>query len=122
GCRQRVVSQRGAPSLRPGHAPAAAEGSLSSRRGLPGAGREATSPIAGRLSLSPVRQRAAAGYHAGMLTTEELSGYMERVGFDAGTDTTPETLAALARAHALSIPFENREAFLGRRVRLDPPA
>jgi len=57
-----------------------------------------------------------------MLTTEELSGYLQRVGFDAGTDTTPETLAALARAHALSIPFENIEAFLGRRVSLDPPA
>lgn len=57
-----------------------------------------------------------------MLTKEELSGYLRRVGLDAGADATPQTLSALARAHALSIPFENIEAFLGRRVDLAPPA
>jgi N-hydroxyarylamine O-acetyltransferase len=54
-----------------------------------------------------------------MLDSKQLSQYLERIGHRPATNT-PEALAALAAAHARAIAFENLDAFLGRRVSLDP--
>lgn len=50
-----------------------------------------------------------------------LARYLTRIGHPA-VDATPQALSSLATAHARSIPFENLDAFLGRRVNLDPEA
>ena len=50
----------------------------------------------------------------------DLPAYLQRIGHQGGIDATPDTLAALARGHALTIAFENIDAFLGLRVSLDP--
>lgn len=55
-----------------------------------------------------------------MLDAVQLAGYLRRIRFDVATDATPAALAAVAAAHARSIAFENIDAFLGRRVSLDP--
>lgn len=52
----------------------------------------------------------------------DLPAYLQRIGHDDGLDATPATLAAIARRHAQAIPFENIDAFLGRRVSLDVAA
>jgi len=49
----------------------------------------------------------------------DLDAYLARIGYDGGVDPTVETLAALHRAHVLSIPFENLDILLGRPIRLD---
>ena len=53
--------------------------------------------------------------------TEELDlpAYLARIGYAGDVDPTIETLAALHRAHVLSIPFENLDILLGRPIRLD---
>jgi N-hydroxyarylamine O-acetyltransferase len=49
----------------------------------------------------------------------DLDAYLSRIGYSAGLEPTIETLAALHRAHVLSIPFENLDILLGRPIRLD---
>jgi N-hydroxyarylamine O-acetyltransferase len=49
----------------------------------------------------------------------DLDAYLSRIGYTAGLEPTIETLAALHRAHVLSIPFENLDILLGRPIRLD---
>ena len=49
----------------------------------------------------------------------DLEAYLQRIGYSGGLDPTIETLTALHRAHALSIPFENLDILLGRPIRLD---
>jgi N-hydroxyarylamine O-acetyltransferase len=50
----------------------------------------------------------------------DLEAYFARIGFDAPSRPTLETLGALHRLHAEAIPFENLASFLGEPVRLDP--
>lgn len=52
----------------------------------------------------------------------DLNAYFTRIGFDGTAELTPATLHELAAHHARAIPFENIDAFLGRRVSLDPAA
>jgi len=56
-----------------------------------------------------------------MLDSTQLSKYLGRVGHRPAGNT-PGSLSALATAHARAIAFENLDAFLGRRVSLDPEA
>ena len=49
----------------------------------------------------------------------DLPAYLARIGYAGDVDPTIETLTALHRAHALSIPFENLDILLGRPIRLD---
>jgi N-hydroxyarylamine O-acetyltransferase len=51
-----------------------------------------------------------------------LEAYFARIGYAGPRTVTRETLAAIVYRHTLSIPFENIDAFLGRRVSLDPDA
>jgi N-hydroxyarylamine O-acetyltransferase len=52
----------------------------------------------------------------------QLSPYLERIGHAGTLNPTLETLEAVVARHAAAIPFENIDAFLGRRVSLDPDA
>jgi N-hydroxyarylamine O-acetyltransferase len=52
----------------------------------------------------------------------EVAAYLARIAHSGARDATRDTLAALVYRHALSIPFENIDAFLGRRISLDPAA
>lgn len=54
-----------------------------------------------------------------MSTLLDLDAYLARIGYAGPTTPTLETLRALHLAHALSIPFENLDLFLGRSIRLD---
>lgn len=49
----------------------------------------------------------------------DIDAYLDRIGYDSELDPTAETLHALHRAHALTIPFENLDITLGRGVSLD---
>ena len=51
-----------------------------------------------------------------------LDAYLARIGYDGPREPTRGTLAAIVYRHTLAIPFENIDAFLGRRVSLDPAA
>jgi N-hydroxyarylamine O-acetyltransferase len=46
----------------------------------------------------------------------ELSAYLNRIGYAGPLDVSPETLRQLHRAHMLSVPFENLDIALGRRI------
>lgn len=48
----------------------------------------------------------------------DVDAYLARVGHDGGLSPTVETLFALHRAHAATIPFENLDVLLGRGVSL----
>jgi N-hydroxyarylamine O-acetyltransferase len=50
----------------------------------------------------------------------DLSAYLQRIGYDGAREPTRVVLAALVLRHAASIPFENIDAFLGRRPSLAP--
>jgi len=52
----------------------------------------------------------------------DLDAYLERVGWDGPREATAATLAAVHRAHAFSVPFENLDVQMGLPVRLDVPA
>src|SRR4029079_16742568 len=54
------------------------------------------------------------------LSIDQLHRYFARISYDGPRDPTFETLAAVHRAHLLSIPYENLDIHLGRRVTLDP--
>jgi N-hydroxyarylamine O-acetyltransferase len=51
-----------------------------------------------------------------------LAAYLARIGHSGPVAATRETLSALVWRHTMAIPFENIDAFLGRRVSLDPAA
>jgi N-hydroxyarylamine O-acetyltransferase len=51
-----------------------------------------------------------------------LDAYFARIGYDGPSDPTLETLCGLHRAHLLSVPFENLDILLGRRIVLDENA
>ena len=50
----------------------------------------------------------------------DFDAYAARLAYEGPRRPTLETLAAVHEAHALAIPFENLDVFLGRTVRLDP--
>jgi N-hydroxyarylamine O-acetyltransferase len=52
----------------------------------------------------------------------DLAAYFARIGYSGAGAPTRATLAEIVLRHTLSIPFENIDAFLGRRVSLDPAA
>jgi len=51
-----------------------------------------------------------------------VDAYLERIGYRGSREPTFETLSALHRAHMLSVPFENLDIHLGRRLVLDREA
>lgn len=51
----------------------------------------------------------------------DVGAYLSRIGYDGDTSPTTETLFALHRAHADTIPFENLDVVLGRGVSLETP-
>jgi N-hydroxyarylamine O-acetyltransferase len=50
----------------------------------------------------------------------DLTSYLHRVGFEGGARNDLATLQQLVFRHALAIPFENLDAWLGLPVTLDP--
>lgn len=52
----------------------------------------------------------------------DLPAYLRRIGLGAPPPANAEGLAALHRAHAGAIPFENLDILLGREIRLDLPS
>ena len=56
------------------------------------------------------------------LSNDELQRYCARISYDGPREPTFDTLAALHRAHLLSIPYENLDIHLGRPLSLDPAA
>lgn len=52
----------------------------------------------------------------------DLPAYLRRIGLGAPPPATAEGLAALHRAHAGAVPFENLDILLGREIRLDLPS
>lgn len=54
-----------------------------------------------------------------MAETIDLDGYLRRIGYSGPATPTLETLRAVHLRHALTIPFENLDAFLRRPVPLD---
>lgn len=53
------------------------------------------------------------------MTDFDLDAYLRRIGYAGPRTTSLETLAAVHRAHATAIPFENLDPLLGRPVLLD---
>jgi len=51
-----------------------------------------------------------------------LEAYFERIGYSGPREASLETLNALAAAHVQSIPFENLDVLMGRRIALDFPS
>jgi N-hydroxyarylamine O-acetyltransferase len=49
----------------------------------------------------------------------DVSAYLERINYHSALEPTGETLRALQQAHLLSVPFENLDIALGRRIVLD---
>lgn len=58
----------------------------------------------------------AFGWEPGPL---DLDAYLERIGHRGPVPPTLETLRALNRAHAATMPFENLDVLLGEEIRLD---
>lgn len=52
----------------------------------------------------------------------DLAAYFARIGHAGPTEATRAVLTTLVYRHTQSIPFENVDAFLGRRVSLEPDA
>jgi|RhiMethySRZTD1v2_1073278.scaffolds.fasta_scaffold80350_4 N-hydroxyarylamine O-acetyltransferase len=48
-----------------------------------------------------------------------IDAYLERIGYAGPLEPSAETLAALQRAHMLTVPFENLDIGRGRRLVLD---
>ena len=57
-----------------------------------------------------------------MSALADLPAYLRRIGLYAVPPATRAGLAALHRAHACAIPFENLDILLGRAIRLDLPS
>ena len=52
----------------------------------------------------------------------DLEAYFTRIRYAGESTPTRDTLASVVSHHALAIPFENVDAFLGRRISLEPAA
>lgn len=52
----------------------------------------------------------------------DLAAYFDRIGYDGPRTANAAVLEAIAHRHALSIPFENLDAWLGLPVSLEPDA
>src|SRR6516164_4638735 len=52
----------------------------------------------------------------------EISAYLDRIKYSGSSDPTAETLRALHRAHLFSVPFENLDISLGRKIVIDEAA
>jgi N-hydroxyarylamine O-acetyltransferase len=52
----------------------------------------------------------------------DLAAYLARIAYRGPTEPTAETLRAIHHAHLLSIPFENLDIPLGRKILLDEDA
>ena len=50
----------------------------------------------------------------------DFGRYLERIGYDGLTDQSPETLAALQRAHLMTVPFDALDCHLGNPVTVEP--
>ena len=48
-----------------------------------------------------------------------IDAYLERIGYAGPLEPSAETLAALQRAHMLTVPFENFDIGRGRQLVLD---
>ena len=48
-----------------------------------------------------------------------VGAYLDRIGYAGAAEPTHAVLAALQRAHMLTVPFENLDIALGRRLVLD---
>lgn len=51
-----------------------------------------------------------------------LSRYLDRIAYTGPTSPTPETLDAIHRAHLFSVPFENLDIGLGRKITCEESA
>ena len=51
-----------------------------------------------------------------MIAPTVISDYLQRVGYAGSRQPTAETLRKLHRAHMLSVPFENLDISLGRKI------
>lgn len=52
----------------------------------------------------------------------DLSPYLHRINYSGPTDPTTDTLRALHRAHMLTVPFENLDISIGRKIVVDEAA
>jgi N-hydroxyarylamine O-acetyltransferase len=50
----------------------------------------------------------------------DVERYLERIGYDGPREADERTLAALQRAHLLSVPFDALDCLLGNRVTVEP--
>src|SRR5439155_12169680 len=66
--------------------------------------------------------QGAAEQHRAHDARVNVDAYLERIGYAGPREPGFETLAALHRAHMLSVPFENLDIHLGRRLVLDREA
>jgi N-hydroxyarylamine O-acetyltransferase len=55
----------------------------------------------------------------GFLEVVDIYSYIQRINYNGPLEPTINTLSALHRAHMLSVPFENLDIPLGRRIELD---
>ena len=46
----------------------------------------------------------------------DVAAYLDRIGYRGATDPTAENLRALQSAHLFSVPFENLDISLGRKI------
>jgi N-hydroxyarylamine O-acetyltransferase len=56
------------------------------------------------------------------LSPADLDAYLARTGYTGPREPTAAVLHALTSAHSRSIPFENLDVLLGRRIHLEPDA
>jgi N-hydroxyarylamine O-acetyltransferase len=52
----------------------------------------------------------------------DIPSYLARIGYQGSTEPRAETLRAIHRAHLLTVPFENLDLALGRKIVLDEDA
>lgn len=57
-----------------------------------------------------------------MIAPDDLDAYLARTGYTGPREPTLPVLHALTSAHSRSIPFENLDVLLGRRIDLEPDA
>jgi len=52
----------------------------------------------------------------------DVRAYLDRIGYSGGIEATAENLRALHRAHLLTVPFENLDISVGRKIVVDEEA
>jgi len=57
-----------------------------------------------------------------MIAPIDIAAFLRRIGYDGPTAPTIDNLRALHRSHLLSVPFENVDIHLGKRIVLDEQA